>query len=194
MITKAFTALIASVIVITGVFPVLTFFVYADSVEYEPITIEGRHRIKGNETIRDGTHTFVLTAKDGAPMPEGSKNGVKKVTIKSNERFSFGKIRYDKPGIYEYTVSREIVKSRNLIQDDSVYNCTVTVFNDGVVTVVFNHRKKKGKPDEIVYIDTFVPDEPPTVKTGDSSDIYVWTGLFITSLALLLMLRKAKKK
>lgn len=59
-----------------------------------------------NRIPRDGEFTFALTSHDGAPMPEGSKDGVKTVA-NTGTGFSFGRMDYDKPGTYVYTVTEQ---------------------------------------------------------------------------------------
>lgn len=182
-----------------------------EAFSHDTVTIEGSHHIDGNESLHSGRHTFVLTATDGAPMPEGSENGVKRVTINSNEDFSFGGMSFTQPGTYEYTVSRDIVQAENLIQDDTVYKCKVAAFSDGTTVVVFEKIGTEGKPNKIEYTDTYKEtppekdkekpkDEPEkehskTVKTGDTSAILYAGAAFAAAAAILLyILKRARNK
>ena len=54
------------------------------------VSINGEHVIENKEDLKSGAHTFVLTGE--APMPADAENGIKKVTISSNEKFDFGVI------------------------------------------------------------------------------------------------------
>ena len=174
-------------------------YVFADSLG--TINIEGQHRVENNEQLKTGRHTFVLTATDGAPMPEGSKNGVKEVTISSGEKFSFGDIVYEEPGTFEYTVSRKLIKSKELIEDDSVYKAKVTVSGDGTCVIVFDKIGTSGKPNKIEYVDQYVEpeeepeEEPEDVKTGDDTDIIPYMsliGVSLTGLYISLRLKRQK--
>lgn len=157
------------------------------------VTIEGSHIVKNNESLKTGRHTFVLTAKDNAPMPEGSSNGVKEVTVSSNESFSFGEMHYTKPGIYTYTVSRNLTKSKNLKEDNAVYTCNVAVFTDGTVTVVFSEEGVDGKPDRIEYTDRYIASKTKTkVQTGDNNLLFVYIGLFAIALSLMGLVYKRR--
>lgn len=140
-----------------------------------PVEIKGRHIVENDETIISGRHIFVLTSYDGAPMPGGSSANVKKVSINSNETFSFGPIEYEKPGIYGYEVSREISDTKNLIQDDSVYRCIVEVTSDGTAVVIFEKNGTEGKPNSIVYTDRYKEngEKGQNVRTGDENRLSV---------------------
>ena len=157
---------------------------YAFASFSNPVEIQGRHIVENDETLKSGRHVFVLTAENNSPMPKGSNAGVKKVTISSNESFSFGEITYDAPGEYKYTVSRELADSKNLKQDDSVYKCTVEVTNDGLAVVIFEKIGTQGKPNSILYTDKYITPSSKggKVKTGDETDLLTLT---VTVLSIL---------
>lgn len=182
---------------------------------FSPVTIniEGRHIVENNETLKDGRHTFVLTAKDGAPMPEGSENGVKKVTINSNETFDFGEITFNRQGIYEYSITREIIESDTLEMDDAEYTCNIAVFADSTYAMVFAEKGVEGKPNKIEYTDTYHEPEPvpepedeededstpvkkvvKKIQTGENMSviIYACAGA-AAALAAVFLLRKKRK-
>jgi len=181
-----------------------------DSFSPVSLNIEGRHIVENNETLKDGRHTFVLTAKDGAPMPEGSEKGVKKVTINSNEAFDFGEMTFNRQGIYEYSVTREIIESDTLKMDDSEYTCNIAVFADGTYAMVFGEKGVEGKPNKIEYTDTYHEPEPipepedeestpvkkvvKKIQTGENMSviIYACAGA-AAALAAVFLLRKKKK-
>jgi pilin isopeptide linkage protein len=88
-------------------------------------------------TLEDGEFSFTLTAKDGAPMPAGAKDGSLTVT-NSGSAVSFGSIEYSKAGEYEYTISED--RPQGLGEDDtyngirydsSTKNVVVTVSDNG---------------------------------------------------------------
>lgn len=79
---------------------------------------------------QDGEFTFALTSHDGAPMPEGSKDGVKTVT-NTGTGFSFGRMDYDKPGTYVYTVTEQAGRDPTIGYSTQAYDVTVTVTDQG---------------------------------------------------------------
>lgn len=83
-----------------------------------------------NRIPRDGEFTFALTSHDGAPMPEGSKDGVKTVA-NTGTGFSFGRMDYDKPGTYVYTVTEQAGRDPTIGYSAQAYDVTVTVTDQG---------------------------------------------------------------
>lgn len=83
-----------------------------------------------NRIPRDGEFTFALTSHDGAPMPEGSKDGVKTVT-NTGTGFAFGRMDYDKPGTYVYTVTEQAGRDPTIGYSTQAYDVTVTVTDQG---------------------------------------------------------------
>lgn len=83
-----------------------------------------------NRIPQDGEFTFALTSHDGAPMPEGSKDGVKTVT-NTGTGFSFGRMDYDKPGTYVYTVTEQAGRDPTIGYSTQAYDVTVTVTDQG---------------------------------------------------------------
>lgn len=87
-----------------------------------------------NRIPRDGEFTFALTSHDGAPMPEGSKDGVKTVA-NTGTGFSFGRMDYDKPGTYVYTVTEQAGRDPTIGYSTQAYDVTVTVTDqDGMLS------------------------------------------------------------
>lgn len=75
----------------------------------------------------------VMTAKtQNAPMPDGSENGVKKVTVTGSGTFNFGTITFTEPGIYEYEFTETDGGVKNYTYDTNVYGLkyNVTLNND----------------------------------------------------------------
>ncbi len=82
--------------------------------------------------------TFSLTAKDKAnPMPEGSVNGVKNITIYGSGEKDFGTWSYIREGTYYYTISEVVLPDTGYTYDDSVYTITdVVKAADGQLVVM----------------------------------------------------------
>ena len=83
-----------------------------------------------NRIPQDGEFTFKLASHDGAPMPEGSKDGVKTVT-NTGTGFTFGRMDYDKPGTYVYTVTEQAGRDPTIGYSTQAYDVTVTVTDQG---------------------------------------------------------------
>ena len=83
-----------------------------------------------NRIPQDSEFTFKLASHDGAPMPEGSKDGVKTVT-NTGTGFTFGRMDYDKPGTYVYTVTEQAGRDPTIGYSTQAYDVTVTVTDQG---------------------------------------------------------------
>ena len=80
---------------------------------------------------RDSTFTFKLEAKDASnPMPVGSKDGVKTMTIVGSGQKDFGTWSYTVPGSYNYMISEV-----NTGEADYKYDTTVYTITDSVTDV-----------------------------------------------------------
>ncbi len=79
--------------------------------------------------LNNGEFSFVLTAKDNAPMPEGAVNGV--LTVKNmGGQANFGTAVYTKAGIYTYTIHEVKGSLGGVTYDETVYTVTVTVIDN----------------------------------------------------------------
>jgi len=80
--------------------------------------------VSGNPP-RTSTFTFLLTAKNKAnPMPEGSVNGVKTMTITGSGKKDFGTWKYTREGTYYYTISEADTGQSRYTYDSTVYTIT----------------------------------------------------------------------
>jgi len=68
------------------------------------------------------TFKFILTPVNNAPMP-----GSNEITVAGAGKASFGRITYDSPGTYVYTITEQPGSLANWTCDASVYTLTVTV-------------------------------------------------------------------
>lgn len=92
-------------------------------MSYPPVKLT----VEGNPG-RPSTFSFVLTAKDPlSPMPAGSKDGVKTVSITGSGEASFGAWSYTEAGVYYYTVTQINTGIDGYTYDLSVYTITDTV-------------------------------------------------------------------
>lgn len=105
-----------------------------------------------NRIPRDGEFTFKLTSHDGAPMPEGSKDGVKTVT-NTGTGFTFGRMDYDKPGTYVYTVTEQADRDPTIGYSTQAYDVTVTVTDQGGMLTATADRQAN----DIRFDNTYTP-------------------------------------
>ena len=84
-------------------------------------------KIAGGNPAKDSTFRFTLTGKDNAPMPEGSKDGVKSASITGEGKADFGKITFDKAGTYTYKVAEENGNESSYNYDSTEYTLTYKV-------------------------------------------------------------------
>lgn len=111
-----------------------------------PVTLTGikaKKEFTGREWTKADSFKICLRAADGTPMPDGATAapvaGMKQVekTVTSAEAFSFGEIKYEKPGQYTYYITETTpAKSDSswlggVSYSSAEYKATVTVEDDG---------------------------------------------------------------
>nr|WP_278335943.1 FctA domain-containing protein [Clostridium indicum] len=102
--------------------------------------------VSGNPRT-DSVFTFKLTAGNPAnPMPAGSANGVKTMTIVGSGEKDFGTWAYTTEGTYYYTISEVNTQERGYTYDTAVYTITdvVKAVNNQLTVsrTVTNHLNK----------------------------------------------------
>lgn len=86
---------------------------------------------------KKGTFTFKLEARDKtSPMPSGSEDGVKLMTIIGPGEEDFGTWSYMKSGIYYYTISEVDNSEERYTYDTQIYTITDNVKNENGQLVV----------------------------------------------------------
>ena len=73
------------------------------------------------------TFTFDFEALDGAPLPEGAKNGKLVVTIDGEGTVELGQVSFTKPGAYVYRCYEETGDAEGYTYDQTVYTVTYEV-------------------------------------------------------------------
>ncbi|MBR0373842.1 MAG: hypothetical protein IJH91_04885 [Mogibacterium sp.] len=173
----------------------LTMRVWATSLPTVTVTIPVEHLTRGDEWNR--TATFVLVARDvGTPMPEGSVDGRKTVTVRGNGMADFGEIRYDYPDVYYYTVFREPADMTGLTEDNAVYDVMVAAFNDGTAKLVIYEKGTDSKAERILYEDVYRDPaaERQAPDTGDETTLPKRYAIAFVSAGTLLIVLWRKKK
>ena len=134
-----------------------------------PVTVDINitYIVDGNAETAGGDR-FTLTADDiRAPMPEGSAGGKKTIEVTDEGSFSFGGMRFEKPEVFWYTVSREVTGKKGVVKDGSEYRVKVIALNDGR-GYVLAYKKGSSEKQELIYCDRVTP------ATGDDNRIIIW--------------------
>lgn len=85
-------------------------------------------KITGDRPDRMAEFTFVMTAQnENAPMPAGSSNGVKTVTMQGAGSTEFGEIIFTEPGVYRYTIGEKDTGTAGYTYDTEVYTLAYEV-------------------------------------------------------------------
>ena len=162
---------------------------------------------------RNGTFKFRLEAKDSAnPMPTGSRNGVKTLTIAGSGEEDFGTWSYAAAGSYNYTISEVNTGEAGYKYDTTVYTIADSVKDvDGQLVV---ERTVTDGANKQVSVCAFTNEYKPvdssnksvngsnkpvsgsifTPKTGDSSGMAQYVIPVVTALLVLLALAAWKRK
>ena len=96
-----------------------------------PGGLELSKQLTGIDWPADRTFEFTLEGKDGAPMPAEAKVSVGKPEQGDTAGFGFGAIRYEKPGVYEYTVKETRGTMPGVAYDHHAARIAVTVADNG---------------------------------------------------------------
>ena len=161
-ITAAAALLLAALIFFTsgaaaGVFAGTNIPVTVDiTVTY---TVEGNAETAGGDRV-------TLTADDpSSPMPGGTEDGKKTITLRDEGTYSFGDIHYDEPGVHWYTITRELTKKKGVTKDGSVYRAKVVALNDGHGYVLV-YKEGSDEKSELTYVDRVAPETGDTGRTA----------------------------
>jgi len=144
-----------------------------------------------------GVFTFTLTAKpEFNPMPAGSKDGVKTMSIVGSGKVEFGTWAYTEEGTYEYVIAEENTGEASYRYDRMSYKIIDVVKDvDGTLKVyrtIENNNKKQVK--SLTFVNEYK--EPPsrttigspqTPKTGDDTSVFMHTLILIVATILALI-------
>ena len=154
-----------------------------------PVTIDipVTYIVNGNDETSGGDRFTLMPDDPRAPMPEGTSDGKKTIDIRQEGSCSFGNIKYDRPEVWWYTVSRELTEKKGVSKDDSIYRVKVIALNDGH-GYVLAYLDGSDDKHELVYTDRVAPD------TGDSGTIVLSTAMTLMAAAGLLFLALARSR
>ena len=131
------------------------------------------------------TFTFRLkTLNPNNPMPQGSSNGVKAVTITGAGETEFGEFEFTEEGTYVYEISEEVGSDSNYAYDASIYTITYTVTDDnGQLVVDTMVVKDDGTQIPVAtFVNTYTEPKKPTPPTSDSNGIASFATMLLVSI------------
>ena len=115
-------------------------------------------KISGGNPAKDSTFHFTIAGTDNAPMPEGSKDGKKSVSITGEGKADFGKITFDHAGTYTYKVTEKIGSESSYDYDATEYTLTYKVKDVGGKLKAEKSITAGGKSaDSMVFTNKYAP-------------------------------------
>ena len=126
-------------------------------------------RVTGDRPSTAATFTFVLKALDPSnPMPIGSTGSQKTMSIRGAGSVEFGDITFDKPGVYEYTISEQNTGEDGYTYDTNVYRVKYVVEQkDGTLTCVRTITDSSGAESKVVeFTNNYKTPSPKLPQTG----------------------------
>ena len=133
--------------------------------------------VTGDKPETAGTFKFQMKAiTEGAPMPEGTVDGVKTVEVQGPGSYEFGIAYITEPGTYVYEISEVDTGADGYTYDKNIYTLTVEVTLDeetGDLVKTETYVDQRGEAIEsITFTNTYTaPKVPETPKTGDMTPI-----------------------
>lgn len=133
---------------------------------------------------QEGTFTYELQAKDGAPLPAGAQGGVYTFTMTGNSSTSIGlsagaaaangAISYKAVGVYYYTLQCVTQPVEGLWMDGKTYEIAVTVENDqtgsGIHVASLVVKDGQGaKPDKVEFDPSYKGEVVPADQPGENN-------------------------
>lgn len=177
-----------------------------ESVE---LSIEVENIVEGDTPPSAEDFTFILEAVDGAPMPESST-----ITISGTDTGYFLPITYTEPETCHY-ILREITGStKGYTYDDRIYDVTVQVITDETGTLHASmyvcEQGSEFKTETVKFVNQYKdasvkdpeestePDNAQTPKTGDNTNLVLWSVLgsaaFLILIGQFIFFRKNQNK
>lgn len=127
------------------------------------------------KNLKDSQFTFLLTAKDNAPLPEDAAQVT--VTSEKNIEKAFGDITFAEPGTYEYEITEQDPGKngkQGVSYSKATYKVTVTVTDEnGKLNAVAEMKKTRDDNGAALAAATVAADMPATFKNvyDSSTDV-----------------------
>ncbi len=147
--------------------------------------------------VSDGetAHIRLIAETPETPMPSGVTGGVRDLVLRGTASATFGKILYQRPDIYHYTVRRS--------GDDAVYRVNVIARSDGQANVVITKDGRAGKC-ALVFRDKTEEETAAAGQktgspgTGDPFPLTLWALMYLSAAAVMfsyiLACRRSRKQ
>ena len=145
----------------------------------EPVWIDPpvQKVVKAPKGTKPAVATFTFQMKaitEGAPMPEGSVDGVKTMEITGAGTKEFGKTTYTEVGTYVYEISEVKGNAEGYTYDTAIYTLTVEVTEgaDGNLVAKETYTDANGKVVKsatATFTNTYTPKPPVLPQTSDDS-------------------------
>lgn len=131
---------------------------YIPPVLFDPPIIQ---KVVNGENPPETQFAFLLKGESGAPMPEGSNESTKVVTMNGSGEAELGEITFIKAGVYTYTLSELNGGAEGWTYDNTVYTLTVTVTEqDGGLAVSHTLVKNGETAATAVFTNTYETPKP----------------------------------
>lgn len=181
-------------------------------IAYYPITVENSavKKIVEGKTDTESTFEFLFKAvstsadlyKNNLPMPDGSDGQVKSLKVKGIGSAEIGSIVFSAPGRYEYEVTEKNTGIARYKYDGSVWRIVYEVTEGEKGYEVKKTLLKDGKETdklEISFVNVWTtPGQGPQIKTGDSSNLVLYSvtmaGFASMCIMLAIVIKKEKKQ
>ena len=129
-------------------------------------------KLEGRPMTAEDAFTFKMEAvTQDAPLPEGGDLTVTgKVSDKNTASADFGKITFDKAGVYEYRITETAPEEKGRITySEEEYKVVVTVSdnNKGTLSAAAEIFKGEEKAEQILFTNVYTP-APVTLKGTDA--------------------------
>ena len=158
-----------------------------------PLAVEDPPVVKkltGDTPTSKGTFTFRMTAESkDYPMPAGSSDGVKEVSVYGSGSTEFGEITFTEAGTYRYKISEVNTGLANYTYDTTVYTITYVVKNEnGKLKVERTITETNGKNvDTPVFTNRYTKSDTPSKPKLPQTGVTWWPVpvLAVTGMALI---------
>ena len=161
-----------------------------------------KKKVTGDRPLIAGTFAFTMESVLNTagvktmPMPEGSKDGKKTLTITGEGGKEFGVITFTKPGTYVYRITENKGSDSRYTYDTAVYTLTFDVERqEDRLTLKLTITKDGKEMKEIVFANRYRSPAKNWIQTGAGKDVLIAGGVLVVSLlglAAMVLLRKRK--
>lgn len=127
--------------------------------------------VAGDRPATSAAFTFVLEAVDGAPLPEGAKDGKIEATVDGEGTAEFGVSHYTEAGVYVYRCYEKAGDAQGYTYDTTVYNVRVVVREtvNGFVVERTIEDQKGAQADGLVFTNSYTAPQTPAAPGGTTA-------------------------